>query len=1145
MSSQAKVILLVDSDPKGRRVLEVSLRKAGYTCVSADDGASGLRAVEAQSPDLILADTQLADGSGFEFCRQVKQTEDLEEVPFIFLTQSHDMADKLQGYELGVDDYLAKPVFVKEVLARVELLLERRAKALLAEAGAQAVEGSLRSFSLTDIFQTLEDGGKTGALRVQSGAAKGTVYFEDGEPIDARAGALVGEEAAYRMLGWADGDYTIKYLAELRRARRIEGTFTDLVVEGLQRHEQVELLLRGLGGAGSVFRLDFARVAEVAGDLPDEAEDIVNLFDGRRSVGEVVLESSVGDLAALQIIGRLRDEGLVAPVAGARADDDDDFDALGAAPPVRKPAANLGAWLSGEHSVVRRESAEELARIEAERRAAEEREAAKRAEEERLRAELESLRQARETEAERVREAAERQRALERQERELELRLSSGDLLPITGEVSAVHEAVAAPRSLQVPRPHTAPPPIPVDAEGPELARARADLAALDRSIAEERGRLETARARAEAQAELVSERERLHREAQVRTAELDRVRQQQREFEAEHKRLREQYEQMQAELKSQRDYLDSELQAARARETAVEVRRSAEEEARLAAIEEARRQELEAQRAERIAEEARREREALARAAREEEEDRRRAAERIAIAELERVREEALRTERAQRAAATPPAVPASSPASRAIDAALADADDDGADGRVAPLPDEKGESRSLELEAAMTPQPVIVASALSDVGAPSEEPDDRGVSVGGAAAEPDEGEPGEAVRVEERAASSYPRNEQSGIGDYGFFGREEEDLYDSLYQEGGGPNERRLPMMVALLVTGLVLAGALIAISAGGRGGGADDAAVSDAGAGQARISDGADLGSGAGIGAAPVAAPGEGEVAATGVPNVEDAPDEPAPPVTAEGSAAGVVEVALLTAEGSGGAAAALQGAVEASDGEVEAALDEALEAAEDAQVALARRDVEGMESAVEGAQSAVETPPAPEETPEEREARRAAREARRAERAAAAAAAGGDGAGARPERRERADEDDEDDEGPAPIAVRGEPSDREVEQALERARREYDSGDFGDAAELLRGVVEAQPRNGDALFMLGSSLYEQGDEREAVRYLERATRINRRNAEAFLLLGSAQQVIQDFSGARAAYEQYLELEPNGSMAEEIRQILDQQL
>ncbi len=1141
MSSQAKVILLVDSDPKGRRVLEVSLRKAGYTCVSADDGASGLRAVQEQAPDLILADTQLADGSGFEFCRQVKQVEDLEEVPFIFLTQSHDMADKLQGYELGVDDYLAKPVFVKEVLARIELLLERRAKALLAEAGAQAVEGSLRSFSLTDIFQTLEDGGKTGALRVQMGAAKGTVYFEDGEPVDARAGALVGEEAVYRMLGWADGDYTIKYITELRRARRIEGTFTDLVVEGLQRHEQVELLMGGLGGAGRVFRLDFARVAEVADDLPGEAEDIVNLFDGRRSVGDVVLESSVGDLAALQIIGRLRDEGLIAPVAGAPSDDDDDFEALGAAAPARK-AANLGAWLSGEHSVVRRESAEELARIEAERLAAEAREAAKRAEEERLRAELENLRQARESEAERAREAAERQRALERQERELELRLSSGDLLPITGEVSAVHQAVAPARSS-----HAAPPPIPVDAEGPELVRARADLAALDRSIAEERGRLEAARARAEAQAELVSERERLHREAQVRTAELDRVRQQQREFEAEHKRLREQYEQMQAELKSQRDYLDTELQAARARETAVEVRRSAEEEARLAAIEEARRQELEAQRAERIAEEARREREALARAAREEEEDRRRAAERIAIAELERVREEALRAERAQRAVATPPAVPAPSPASAAIAAALADADEDGeaqTRGAGPTLPEEKGESRSLELEAAMTPQPVIVASATAS-GAPagSEEFEGDGVSVGGAAGHAeaeadDDAAADDDERGEEPSARSYPRNEQSGIGDYGFFGRGEEDLYDSLYQEGGAPNERRLPMMVALLITGLVLAAALVAISAGGRGEREGEGTVAAEGDGQARISDGADLGSGAAVGEAPVAAPAEESVAGTGVPNVEDAPDEPAPPVTAEGSAAGVVEVAILAAEGSGGAAAALQGAVEASDGEVDAALDEALEAAEEAQVALARRDVEGMESAVEGAQSAVETPAAPEETPEEREARRAAREARRAERAAAAAASGG-----RDERPARGDDDDED--APAPVAARAEPDDGEVTEALERARREYDSGDFGDAAELLRGVVEAQPRNGDALFMLGSSLYEQGDEREAVRYLERATRINRRNAEAFLLLGSAQQVIQDFSGARAAYEQYLELEPNGSMAEEIRQILDQQL
>ncbi len=67
----------------------------------------------------------------------------------------------------------------------------------------------------------------------------------------------------------------------------------------------------------------------------------------------------------------------------------------------------------------------------------------------------------------------------------------------------------------------------------------------------------------------------------------------------------------------------------------------------------------------------------------------------------------------------------------------------------------------------------------------------------------------------------------------------------------------------------------------------------------------------------------------------------------------------------------------------------------------------------------------------------------------------------------------------------------------------------------------------------------------EEREAVRYLQMATRRDRRNADAFLLLGSAQQTLSDVTGARQAYEAYLELNPDGATADEVRRILDQQL
>ena len=121
-------LLLVDGDTKSLRVLEVSLKKAGFNVTTAVNGVDALEKVETSQPDLIISDTKMPEMDGFELCRRLKEDERHRATPFIFLTGQKSVEFKVKGLELGVEDYLTKPIYIKEIVTRVKMLLEKREK---------------------------------------------------------------------------------------------------------------------------------------------------------------------------------------------------------------------------------------------------------------------------------------------------------------------------------------------------------------------------------------------------------------------------------------------------------------------------------------------------------------------------------------------------------------------------------------------------------------------------------------------------------------------------------------------------------------------------------------------------------------------------------------------------------------------------------------------------------------------------------------------------------------------------------------------------------------------------------------------------------------------------------------------------------
>ena len=115
-------ILVVDDDANICELLRLYLTKEGYQVTTAGDGEEGLEKFNQIKPDMVLLDVMMPRMDGFETCRRIRQT---SAVPVIMLTARSEEEDELQGFQLGVDEYIAKPFSLKVLLARIEAVLRR------------------------------------------------------------------------------------------------------------------------------------------------------------------------------------------------------------------------------------------------------------------------------------------------------------------------------------------------------------------------------------------------------------------------------------------------------------------------------------------------------------------------------------------------------------------------------------------------------------------------------------------------------------------------------------------------------------------------------------------------------------------------------------------------------------------------------------------------------------------------------------------------------------------------------------------------------------------------------------------------------------------------------------------------------------
>ncbi len=296
--------------------MEVSLKKAGFQVTTAVHGHDAVEKVQISPPDLVLSETKMPEMDGFELCKVIKNDERFRHIPFVFLTSQKAVESKVKGLEQGAEDYLTKPIYIKEVVTRVRMILTKVEKERTDKKEQKAgFTGNLTDMGVVDLVQTFEIGRKTGVIRLD-GDRTGAIYFREGRVTDAELGRLRGENAFYRMLNTFEGQFEVSF-APVERADRIEVSTQGLLMEGMRRLDEWGRMLEQLPPLETMFELDYDQLTDRLAEIPDEVNGLLRLFDGRRTLSKVVDDSDFEDLAALGIISKLYFEGLIKEVGQA------------------------------------------------------------------------------------------------------------------------------------------------------------------------------------------------------------------------------------------------------------------------------------------------------------------------------------------------------------------------------------------------------------------------------------------------------------------------------------------------------------------------------------------------------------------------------------------------------------------------------------------------------------------------------------------------------------------------------------------------------------------------------------------------------------------------------------------------------------
>ncbi len=311
--AQAKTILIVDDDAQNIEILVRELVSNRFQVSTAENGYDALEKAEKYQPDLIITDADLPDLNGVALLQNLKENEKTEGIPVIFLTAQNGLQNRVKAFELGVQDYMMKPLHVAEIVARVKMILNRlqRMQSGDSDEGARS-QGNLKDKIVAELIARLGVRRWSGIVNVTNEFKKsGQIFFRNGAVVNAILGGFRGERAVYQMFPWAKG-HTSLVPQQVDMEDEISISNLGLLLQGYERLRQRRDLLSKLPGPYAIFsvKAHFLKHLEERPVAPDVIK-FVELFDGKRPVLKILDDSFNDDLTTLRRIVKMYQQGFL------------------------------------------------------------------------------------------------------------------------------------------------------------------------------------------------------------------------------------------------------------------------------------------------------------------------------------------------------------------------------------------------------------------------------------------------------------------------------------------------------------------------------------------------------------------------------------------------------------------------------------------------------------------------------------------------------------------------------------------------------------------------------------------------------------------------------------------------------------------
>jgi CheY-like chemotaxis protein len=207
-------LLLAEDNPLVRDLVTKGLEPY-CEVITASDGGDALLKVIDELPDVILCDYKMPGLNGRQLFEKLRGREATRQIPFLFMASRADIEERLRPLVDGVEDFIAKPFLVKDLVRSAKKVVDRLHLEKLQKRASRpgVIQGRLEEMSMIDLLQSLEMGQKSCRLQIQKGGEQGELYFAGGQCRDAKIGTLVGDEAVYRVLLWTEGEFEIDFNA--------------------------------------------------------------------------------------------------------------------------------------------------------------------------------------------------------------------------------------------------------------------------------------------------------------------------------------------------------------------------------------------------------------------------------------------------------------------------------------------------------------------------------------------------------------------------------------------------------------------------------------------------------------------------------------------------------------------------------------------------------------------------------------------------------------------------------------------------------------------------------------------------------------------------------------------------------------------